>query len=275
MKKIITAFKEHKEFKNKNPWDVNRMIFPAKEIVPPHYAETIEVLLCCNLKGTVSIGTNRYILSGNQAFYISPNTIHSMSYEECDGEIFVVKLNLENLKKYMDINIILKKSRTAPSDLCPEISDFYAVKEISGTLASESCSFTAKLIAVLRLFELLVSNSPDSHDSRINSMNDSDMHNIISWTEENFKNRITLDDAAQKFGYTKQYFCNKFKASTGTTYLSYINTLRISNACNLLKNGGSVSEACFMSGFSDLSYFIQLFKRTVGTTPKKYKEQLG
>lgn len=58
----MTAFKEHKIFKQNRPWDVNKMIFPTKITAPPHYADTIEVLLCCDLVGDIYIGGNKFEL---------------------------------------------------------------------------------------------------------------------------------------------------------------------------------------------------------------------
>ena len=59
------------------------------------------------------------------------------------------------------------------------------------------------------------------------------------------------------------------------TYNRYLNHVRISNACRLLAQTGSISTACYESGFQDMSYFIQLFKRTQGVTPKTYLRNLA
>ncbi len=42
-------------------------------------------------------------------------------------------------------------------------------------------------------------------------------------------------------------------------------------ACELLSAGkSSVTETAFACGFNDLSYFIRVFKRFQGVTPKQY-----
>ena len=70
--------------------------------------------------------------------------------------------------------------------------------------------------------------------------------------------------------YNKHYFCNKFKTATGETYLQYLNNLRVFHACKMLKKGHALTEICEKCGFENMSYFIQLFKKIVGTTPKQY-----
>jgi len=106
------------------------------------------------------------------------------------------------------------------------------------------------------------------------SSKDDELREIINWTEQNFTRRISLDEVSGEFGYTKHYFCQKFKKATGITYLTYLNNLRISHACRLLKAGKSIGDTCDECGFEDMSYFIQLFKKITGITPKKYIKEL-
>ena len=47
---------------------------------------------------------------------------------------------------------------------------------------------------------------------------------------------------------------------------------RLGLAMELLKNGSSVTDACFNSGFFDCSKFISFFKKNVGMTPLQYKK---
>lgn len=53
----------------------------------------------------------------------------------------------------------------------------------------------------------------------------------------------------------------------------YLESVRLSNAEVLLLNGRSVTEACMLSGFSDCSHFVALFKKKFGETPLKYKNK--
>ena len=45
---------------------------------------------------------------------------------------------------------------------------------------------------------------------------------------------------------------------------------KIYHACKLLKRGHSLQAVCEDCGFENMSYFIQLFKKIVGITPKQY-----
>ncbi len=249
------------------------MTYPRNEIVAPHYAETIEVLFCYNLKGNINIGGNHFALGGTQAFYVAPNMIHSMNYEKNDGEIYVIKIELEHLKKYIDISSIATDCGTDLAHLPRCINDVETIQSIVENLSAPDSSLSMKVSQILTLIDLLIAAS-DTDTQNPTTVNTKDLYQIINWTEENFKNRIVLEEVAVRFGYNKYYFCTKFKTETGTTYLSYINILRISHACKMLRNGFSVIEAAEQSGFDNVSYFIQLFKKMMGVTPKKYAQQV-
>lgn len=49
----------------------------------------------------------------------------------------------------------------------------------------------------------------------------------------------------------------------------FSNSIRLTNARNKLQSGEyNVSEAAYESGFSNLSFFIRLYKKKYGHTPK-------
>ncbi len=270
MNKLVTALKEHKEFTKNNPWSVIISTFPNNEIVPAHYAETIEILLFCEVEGEIHIGTNRLELHGHQAVYIAPNVVHSIHYKKNNGRLSNMKLELKGLKEYIDIENIVHSSGCSLSDLNYLVSDYEICCNLSAALSDDTVSLADKLLAILSFFKAQLAASAPGSRIPVKTSGDLQLHRIIDWTEANFSKKITVDEAAQILGYNKYYFCSKFKKATGITYLNYVNTVRISHACNLLKNGCTINEACDACGFENLSYFIQLFKKIMGTTPRKY-----
>ena len=65
-------------------------------------------------------------------------------------------------------------------------------------------------------------------------------------------------------------FRKLFKEYTGMSPIEYRNDLRLKNARAILQSGEyNVTEAADISGFSNLSFFIRLYKKRYGHTPKK------
>jgi AraC-like DNA-binding protein len=71
---------------------------------------------------------------------------------------------------------------------------------------------------------------------------------------------------------TESSFCRYFKSRTLKSFTKFLNEVRISYACKLLNNDGySISDACFESGFTNLSYFNRQFKTVMKMSPKSYQ----
>lgn len=88
-----------------------------------------------------------------------------------------------------------------------------------------------------------------------------------------YHTNITLNDMCKHFGRSKSYISHMFKSKNGMTFKGYCNKLKIKDAANLLlKTDLSVTEIAFNVGFNDTSYFIQLFKNSVGMSPLQYRK---
>jgi AraC-like DNA-binding protein len=67
------------------------------------------------------------------------------------------------------------------------------------------------------------------------------------------------------------HFSRKFRAAYGETPYSYLMTRRIERAKALLRQGISVTEACFAVGCTSLGSFSSRFTEIVGLTPSQYR----
>ncbi len=93
----------------------------------------------------------------------------------------------------------------------------------------------------------------------------------IAIIEEEYGSKITLEGLSSACGVSQNYFSRRFKEITGQTPFEYLLIYRIETACKMLLIGNdSVTDVCFKCGFNDLSYFINVFKKHMGVSPKNY-----
>ncbi len=78
---------------------------------------------------------------------------------------------------------------------------------------------------------------------------------VISYINNNFTEKISLDELAAKFYVSKYHLCHAFKNSTGYTITSFINNKRVMHTHLLQQSGMSLSAACVNAGFSNYSAF--------------------
>ncbi|MBV9292182.1 MAG: helix-turn-helix transcriptional regulator [Frankiales bacterium] len=67
------------------------------------------------------------------------------------------------------------------------------------------------------------------------------------------------------------HFSRQFRAAYGETPYSYLMTRRIERAKSLLRQGMSVTDACFAVGCTSLGSFSSRFTEIVGETPSQYR----
>jgi len=101
------------------------------------------------------------------------------------------------------------------------------------------------------------------------------VNKLIQYINQNSHAQISLVKAAEELSYNPNYLSTKFKEETGVSFSEYLNNVRIQNAKRFLSSGkykpGDVAEHV---GYSDQRYFVKIFKRVVGMTPREYMRSL-
>ncbi len=97
------------------------------------------------------------------------------------------------------------------------------------------------------------------------------LNNVIHYTMENYARVIALPEIATVANLSVPAFCRAFKLHTRKTYIQFLNELRISFACELLKKENlSIAQVASEVGFNNLSNFNRRFKSGTGQTPSEY-----
>lgn len=93
------------------------------------------------------------------------------------------------------------------------------------------------------------------------------------FVENNYMRPLTLEQAARSNGFSRSRFCTCFRKLTGTTFVDYVNRVRIQRACSLLSRTPlSVTEIAASVGFSDLAYFNRQFRRRMNMSPSAWRK---
>ncbi len=98
------------------------------------------------------------------------------------------------------------------------------------------------------------------------------LRRITEYINENFCDSVSLDTIAQETGLSRYYISHLFKELMNTTFVNYLNELRLSRAAMLLTTTDTpIIEIAGMSGFNNISNFNRAFKMYYDTTPSKYR----
>lgn len=95
---------------------------------------------------------------------------------------------------------------------------------------------------------------------------------IKKYIDNNFRELHSIDEIATHFFYSREYISRLFRKHFNTNVSEYIKARRITYSQSLIEQGYSINEACYRSGFENMSTFIRSFHGITGTTPSEYRK---
>jgi transcriptional regulator GlxA family with amidase domain len=103
---------------------------------------------------------------------------------------------------------------------------------------------------------------------------DGDILRVQHWLEEHFEQPLLIDDVAQRFGFGVRNFKRRFKEATGYTPITYLQTLRLEKAKQLLESTRmTLDSITYAVGYEDGNSFRRLFRQRVGLLPAAYRKK--
>ena len=98
------------------------------------------------------------------------------------------------------------------------------------------------------------------------------LNSVISGnlTNEGF----SVETLAEMMAMSRSNLQRKIKGLTGMIPTDYIRLIRLKTAAQLLKSGEHrINEVCFLTGFSNMSYFSRRFRQQFGILPREYMKR--
>ncbi len=113
--------------------------------------------------------------------------------------------------------------------------------------------------------------------AKVNSFNNKSIRVIlrkaVDYINEHYAEPVTLNEVAEHTFVTTFYISRMFKKELGTSFVDYLNDIRIEKAKELLKDVKYKSyEVASLVGIQDPHYFSRLFKKHSGISPSEYRE---
>lgn len=134
-------------------------------------------------------------------------------------------------------------------------------------------------LLVLELFVLLSralrsqwESAVETHGTRISEY----MRSARRYIDENCSEELTLRQIAGYVYLSPSYFVRAFKEAWGQSPMHYLQQVRLSKAQDMLSNTDlSIRDIAQKAGFSDQRRMNELFIKSLGISPMKYRRQTG
>ena len=116
-----------------------------------------------------------------------------------------------------------------------------------------------------RLLPKLQLGEPHGEDSHA-------MRAIVSYCTQNFTSDLSLESLEEALHLSRYYISHLFSHKLGIRFTDYVNSLRVSEACRLLRQSDdSITDVCARAGFNTLRTFNRSFIKQMGNTPSEYR----
>ncbi|MDB5088144.1 MAG: AraC-type DNA-binding protein [Mucilaginibacter sp.] len=97
---------------------------------------------------------------------------------------------------------------------------------------------------------------------------------VFAYVVENFRQQVSLEQAAGIANMTTNAFCKYFKKITRKTFMETIIEYRLNYAIQqLVQTDKPISVIAFESGFGDVSHFYKMFKVKMNLSPLNYRKK--
>lgn len=129
-------------------------------------------------------------------------------------------------------------------------------------------------LLLLRFWRLLFLHS-DSLPERQSVRDDRSyerIRTILSFIEEHYASRLTLDDISASIHLCRAECCRLFHAYMGLSLFAFLQQYRVEKSLPLLADPDrSITEIAGLVGFPDSNYFAKVFRRQKGCSPTEYR----
>jgi AraC-like DNA-binding protein len=248
-----------------------------------HFHPEYEIVYVESPGGTRHVGDHISKYEGSDLVFIGPNIPHlNFDYGVKTGcEQVVVQMKEDFLGKDFlhlpEFDLIRQLFEKAKQGL-----SFYGdTKKMIGEKLKRlsHLSHFDQLIELLQIFQVMATTKelntlrshPLNHAAAFKGQERLKL--IYQYIEEHYQQKIDVKNMAAISHLTMAAFCRFFKKITRMTFTDFLNQYRISQAKNLLLQNKTITEACYRSGFDNLSYFNKTFKKLAGENPSRFRKR--
>ena len=112
------------------------------------------------------------------------------------------------------------------------------------------------------------------HEGKSNPLISRTIQESCDYIRANVTKELTVENIAERAGYSTYYFSKKFLRETGVKFSDYVKLARVEYAkIALITSGRSIQEISDALHFGTRNYFCKVFHDVVGVTPAAYRDR--
>lgn len=266
---------------------LNQCISPASKMTGSHRHKELEMLLVTEGELRTLLNNRDLVLHEGEGLFINSGVSHGFVANSHEGANYIsiifctdciagtedaklVSRYIEPIVKAREFEYVPLRGSGWANDICDMI------RQMQSVLSSKRPGYELKLKimlseAWLTLYENCI---PDLGDNRSVSHTEKKRIDVLrKYIQENYADRITLDDIAAAAHISRGECCRIFKRLYDTTPFQYLVHYRLTRSVYYLsETDKSISQIAQSVGFCSSSYYTKCFRAEYNCTPLKYRQ---
>lgn len=237
----------------------------------PHTHNHMELFFIVGGKGQFQIQDQLYPVNINNLVIINPNVSHTEVSLNAQPLEYIV-LGIEGIELATSENsngqfCILDHVESVEISSC--LRNILREMELKNTGYEDVCQAYMEILVIRLMRNTALAVPTEPQTISVNSQ----CAAVRRYIDLHFKESLTLEQLAQEAHMNKYYLSHAFKREYGVSPINYMISRRIEESKYLLAETDlSMSQISQLLGFSSLSYFSQVFRRTQSISPKEYRQ---
>ena len=245
---------------------------------PYHWHREMELIFILNGHATIHMDGERFEVKPLDVIVMDYAKIHEVTYALFRTMGICIHISKQLLRRYLPESGPVA-IRCTPQHLMPEQQPYYMelcgiLKELTILYVNQKNTYRLRSSAlILEILACLIEHFSEpvtETGAEMKAGNMERLDQICTYVEHHYAEEITLGDAAEEAGLNKEYFCRFFKQNMGTSFVQYVNQVRLGHIYqDLLYTDGSVQEIMERHGFYNQKLFYRMFKERYGQTLRR------
>lgn len=252
------------------------------EEYPTHWHTPVEIVMPLENGYNIICNDILFHLRVGDIIIIAPGALHKIYAEH--GRRIIFQADMKFMNAFKDFESFFSFMQPAIM-ITPE--DYPTIHEDAVRLVTEcrdeyfsnaplrDASICSKLLQMLVMISRVYTTQPNKFtDIKPNKQQEyiEKFISICDYINQHCTEDLTLDDMADRVGFSKYHFSRLFKEFTNVSFYKYLNGKRIAYAEKLLLDPEiNVMEAAVRSGYNSISAFMRMFKIIKNCTPTEFR----
>lgn len=238
----------------------------------PHTHNHMELFFIIGGKGQFLIEDQIYPVNTSRLVIINPNVPHTEIGVK-DSPLEYIVLGIDGLELPAGENsngqYVILNHFDESREISSCIRNILREMELKNPGYEDICQAYTEIL-VIRLMRSIELSVPTETQTGANNRQCAAAKRYI---DMHFKEALSLEQLAEEVHMNKYYLSHAFKREYGVSPINYMISKRIEESKYLLAETDlSLSQIAQLLGFSSLSYFSQVFRRTQSMSPMEYRQ---